>query len=64
MLQTIGMPRQFDKTGDVPPPPGYEDWDMEAALVYLEREQRRVEELICQRNDELIRQRRHGRGAN
>ena len=28
---------------------------MEAALEDLEREQRRVEDLICQRNDELMR---------
>ena len=54
---------QFDKTGNVPPPPGYENWDMEAALEDLEREQRRVEGLICQRNDELMRQGRQGRGA-
>ena len=47
---------QFDKTGKVPPLPGYEDWDMEAALEDLEREQQRVEGLICQRNDELVRQ--------
>ena len=47
---------QFDKTGKVPPPPGYEDWDMEEALEDLEREQQRVEELICQRNEELVRQ--------
>lgn len=33
---------QFDKTGDVPPPPGYEDWDMEAALEDLQREQQRI----------------------
>ena len=46
---------QFDKTGKAPPPPGYEDWDMEAALEDLEREQRRVEELICKRNEELVR---------
>ena len=47
---------QFDKTGKVPPPPGYEDWDMEAALEDLEQEQQRVEELICKRNEELMRQ--------
>ena len=45
---------QFDKTGDVPPPPGCEDWDIEAALVDLKWEQRRVEKLICERNDELV----------
>ena len=55
---------QFDKTGNVSPPPGYEDWDMEAALEDLEREQQRVEELICQRNDELMRQRGHGQDEN
>ncbi len=55
---------QFDKTGNVPPPPGYEDWDMEAALKDLEREQQRVEEIIWKRNDELMRQRGHGRGAD
>ena len=36
---------------------------MEAALEDLEREQQRVEDLICQRNDELMRQGWEGRGA-
>ena len=35
-----------DETGDVPPPSGYEDWNVEAALEDVEAEEDRISAII------------------
>ena len=40
---------QFDKTGDVSPPPGYEDWDMEAVGAFCMEGRGRARDACCRK---------------